>query len=83
MLKKVDNTFAIGDILEISAILLPKIYNGKKRPEVIAIILITKFKILVAISSLLIKTQNAPPNVIEKIIKKSSNNKIEPMLLLP
>ena len=83
MLKKVDNTFAIGDILEISAILLPKIYNGKKRPEVITIILITKFKILIAISSLLIKTQNAPPNVIEKIIKKSSNNQIEPMLLLP
>ena len=51
-------------------------YIGKNNPDKIAKMLITRFKILVAISSFFISTQKAPPNVIENVTKAKSSNKI-------
>ena len=76
ILKKVDVTFEIGDKADKLAIFSPKIYIGKNKPDKIAKTLITRFKIFVTISSLFNNTQKAPPNVIEKITKAKSSNKL-------
>ena len=76
ILKNVDITLEIGDKVDKLATFFPNIYIGKNKPDKIAKTLITKFKIFVTISSLFNNTQKAPPNVIEKVTKAKSSNKL-------